>query len=37
MIDVDTAIASLKAGRKTIKAEGNPNWDLIKILGGKQK
>lgn len=35
MIDVDTAIATLKKGSKTIPAEGNPSWDLIKILGGK--
>ena len=35
MIDVDTAIATLKRGSKTIPAEGNPSWDLIKILGGK--
>lgn len=37
MIDVDTAIDSLKRGSKTISAEGNPSWDLIKILGGIQK
>ena len=37
MIDVDTAIATLKRGSKTISAEGNPSWDLIKILGGKVK
>ena len=35
MIDVDTAIATLKSGSKTISAAGNPSWDLIKILGGK--
>lgn len=37
MIDVDEAIRVLRNGRKTIKAEGNPGWDLIKILGGTQK
>ena len=37
MIDVDTAIETLKRGNKTIPAEGNPCWDLIKILGGKIK
>lgn len=37
MIDVDTAIATLKRGSKTISAEGNPSWDLINILGGKNK
>ncbi len=37
MIDVDTVITTLKHGSKTISAEGNPSWDLIKILGGTQK
>ena len=37
MIDVDTAIATLRSGSKTISAEGNPSWDLINILGGLQK
>ncbi len=37
MIDVDTAIETLKNGSKTISVEGNPGWDLIKILGGTQK
>lgn len=32
MIDVDTAIETLKQGSKTISAEGNPSWDLIEIL-----
>lgn len=32
MIDVDTAIENLKNGSKTISAEGNPEWDLIKLL-----
>ena len=36
MIDVDTAIETLKKGSKTIHAEGNPDWDLIRILGGKK-
>ena len=35
MIDVDVAIETLKRGSKTIHAEGNPDWDLIRILGGK--
>ena len=34
MIDVDTVIDILKTGSKTIPAEGNPQWDLIKMLGG---
>lgn len=37
MVDVDVAIETLKRGSKTISAEGNPSWDLIKILGGTQK
>lgn len=37
MIDVDTAIATLRNGSRTISAEGNPSWDLIDILGGKNK
>ena len=37
MIDVDTAIATLKNGSRTISAEDNPPWDLIEILGGKNK
>ncbi len=37
MIDVDTAIATLKSGSRTIYEEGNPSWDLIKILGEKEK
>ena len=32
MVDVDTAITTLRRGSKTIRAEGNPEWDLIKIL-----
>lgn len=32
MIDVDIVIETLKKGSKTISAEGNPSWDLIKIL-----
>lgn len=36
MIDVDTAIETLKKGRKTISAGENPSWDLIEILGGTQ-
>lgn len=35
MVDVDTAIATLKGGSKIISAEGNPTWDLIEMLGGK--
>lgn len=35
MVDVDTAIATLKGGSKIISEEGNPSWDLIEILGGK--
>lgn len=37
MIDVDIAIETLKKGSKTISLPGNPEWDLIKILGGTQK
>ena len=37
MIDVDVAIETLRRGSKTIHAEGNPDWDLIRILGGKSK
>ena len=37
MIDVDTAISTLRKGSKTIAEEGNPSWDLIEFLGGKQK
>ncbi len=36
MIDVDTVIDILKTGSKTIPAEGNPSWDLIKILNKKE-
>lgn len=32
MVDVDTVIETLKNGSKTISAEGNPSWDLIKVL-----
>ena len=35
MIDVDTAIATLRSGSKTISAADNPKWDLIEILGGR--
>lgn len=35
MVDVDTAIATLKGGSKIISEEGNPTWDLIEMLGGK--
>lgn len=35
MIDVDTAIAALRSGSKTISAADNPKWDLIEILGGR--
>lgn len=37
MIDVDTAIETLKQGKKTISAEGNPSWDLIKILKSEER
>lgn len=35
MIDVDVAIETLKKGSKTISLPGYPEWDLIRILGGK--
>lgn len=35
MIDVDVAINLLKNNKKSIKREGNPSWDLIKILKTK--
>ena len=37
MIDVDIVISNLRNGSKTISAEGNPTWDLIKILKGVKK
>lgn len=37
MIDVDTVIEILKKGKKTIPAANNPRWDVIEMLGGKQK
>lgn len=37
MVDVDIAIKTLENGSKTISADGLPKWDLIEILGGKNK
>lgn len=35
MLDVDLVIEVLKQGKKSIKLDNLPTWDLIKILGGK--
>ncbi len=37
MIDVDVVIKLLKNNKKSIKREGNPSWDLIKILKEQNK